>query len=95
MQKVRMKLEGLDGNAFYLLGAFAAKAKQQGWNQEEIDAVREEATAGDYAHLLQTLIAHTEDSPAVEFRVWWIPQVPMEPFVYPVPSLEAARMARE
>src|SRR5437764_1227728 len=29
---------------------------------------------------------------AVELRVWWIPQVPMKSFVYPVPTLAAAKM---
>jgi hypothetical protein len=33
----------------------------------------------------------TDDS-GVELRVWWVPQVPMEPFIYPVPTLEAARL---
>jgi hypothetical protein len=28
---------------------------------------------------------------AVELRVWWIPQVPMESFIYSVPTLEAAK----
>jgi hypothetical protein len=27
-----------------------------------------------------------------EFRVWWIPQVPMTPFYYGVPSLNAGLM---
>ena len=31
----------------------------------------------------------------VELRVWWIPQVPMPPFVYPVPTLQAAKMLCE
>jgi hypothetical protein len=30
--------------------------------------------------------------PKVEFRVWWMPQVPMEPFLFPVPTMEAAQM---
>jgi hypothetical protein len=28
----------------------------------------------------------------VELRVWWIPQVPMESFVYSVPTVQAARL---
>ena len=28
----------------------------------------------------------------VELRVWWIPQMPMQPFHYSVPTLQAARM---
>lgn len=28
----------------------------------------------------------------VEIRVWWVPQIPMEPFHYTVPSLAAANL---
>ena len=28
----------------------------------------------------------------VELRVWWIPQVPMEAFLYPVPTIEAGKV---
>jgi hypothetical protein len=28
----------------------------------------------------------------VELRVWWIPQVPMKPFSYPVPDVAAAKL---
>jgi hypothetical protein len=30
--------------------------------------------------------------PSFQLRVWWIPQVPMSPFLYPVPTVEAAEM---
>lgn len=61
MKTVKMKLVGLDGNAFSLLGAFAREARRQGWKQSEIDSVRKEATCGDYNHLLRTLMEFTED----------------------------------
>jgi hypothetical protein len=60
MQKVRMNLENINGNAFHLLGAFAANAWRQGWGSEAIEGVQTKAMAGDYDHLLQTLMAHTE-----------------------------------
>jgi hypothetical protein len=28
----------------------------------------------------------------IEIRVWWIPQLPMEPFHYPVPDVDSARL---
>lgn len=59
-KKVKLKLAGLDGNAFMLMGAFQSAAKRQGWTSEEIDAVTEDCMSGDYDHLLQTLIANTE-----------------------------------
>jgi len=90
MSKVGMSLEGLDGNAFSLLGAFTERATQQGWSKEAIDEVRKEAMAGDYNHLLQTLADHTEDAPAVEMRIWWKPLMAMEPFTYPVPDMTTA-----
>jgi len=55
---VHLKLVGLDGNAFYLLGAFQKAARQQGWTQEEIKAVLNEARSSDYNHLLATLAEH-------------------------------------
>jgi hypothetical protein len=68
--KVKLRLEGLDGNAFYLLGAFQAAAKFQGWSDEEIKAVFDEAQAGNYDHLLRTLMTYTEDprDEASDFR---------------------------
>ena len=61
IKKVNMRLEGLDGNAFSLLGAFQRQAKREGWTKEEIDEVINEATSDDYNHLLCTLIDHTYD----------------------------------
>lgn len=57
---VSLELVGLDGNAFVLMGAFSKQAKREGWSKEEIDAVLTECQAGDYDHLLQTLIAVCE-----------------------------------
>ena len=56
---VQMKLVGINGNAYSLMGAFQHEAQQQGWSKEEIKKVIDECTSGDYDHLLQTLIIHT------------------------------------
>lgn len=53
--KVRISLEGVDGNAFSLLGAWCHAAQSQGLTPEQIEEVTREATAGDYEHLLHTL----------------------------------------
>lgn len=58
--RVSMNLAGLDGNAFCLMGTFQKNARRQDWTQDEIDRVLDECTSGDYNHLLQTLMAHTE-----------------------------------
>jgi len=47
-------LTGVDGNAFMILGLCQRAARKAGLTQEEIDAFHEEATSGDYDHLLQT-----------------------------------------
>ena len=47
-KKVRLKLVGLDGNAFFLMGAFARQARREGWTKAEIDAVLNEAKSSDY-----------------------------------------------
>jgi hypothetical protein len=61
MKKVKMKLVGLDGNAFSLMGAFKQNARRQGWNKEEIDVVMKKCMSGDYDNLLRVLMEHTEE----------------------------------
>ena len=58
-KKVKLKLVGLDGNAFSLLGAFVYAARKQGWTKDEIDPVLAEAKSGDYNNLLATLVKYT------------------------------------
>jgi hypothetical protein len=61
MKKVKMKLVGLDGNAFSLMGAFQQNARRQGWKKEEIDEVIKKCMSGDYNNLLRVLMEHTEE----------------------------------
>jgi hypothetical protein len=61
MKKVKMKLVGLDSNAFSLMGAFKQNARRQGWNKEEIDVVMKKCMSGDYDNLLRVLMEHTEE----------------------------------
>jgi len=57
-KKVKLKLVGLDGNAFSLMGHFSKQARKEGWTRDEIDLVIAEAMSGDYDHLLCTLMEH-------------------------------------
>lgn len=66
MNKVQMKMVGMDGNAFSIMGNFRRAARQQGWSQEEISAVLKEAQSGDYNHLLATIIEHVEEPFGIE-----------------------------
>ena len=59
--KVKMQLDGLDGNAFALMGAFSRNASRQGWTSDEIDTVLKECRSGDYDHLLCTLMDNIDD----------------------------------
>lgn len=59
--KPELKLSGVDGNAFMLLGVAARTARSSGYYSEaEWTAIEKEATAGDYDHLLQTLMQYFE-----------------------------------
>ena len=51
----RVKLVGTDNNAYALLGKCRDAAKKAKWTKEQINAVIDEATSGDYNHLLYTL----------------------------------------
>lgn len=52
-----LKLTGEDGNAFVILGRAKRVAQANGLDWE---AIRNEATSGDYDHLLQTMIKYFE-----------------------------------
>ena len=51
---IKVKLVGEDGNAFCILGKVMAALRRGGQSKEFIDAFREEATSGNYDHLLAT-----------------------------------------
>jgi len=56
---IELDLTNVNGNAYAIMGSFSKQASREGWTQEEIDKVLDEAKTGDYDHLLQTIIAHT------------------------------------
>lgn len=56
---VKLRLDGQDGNAFALMGAFKNAARKQKWTPDEIDVVLKECMSGDYDHLLATLCKYT------------------------------------
>ena len=58
-KKVSLELVGLDGNAWAIMGAFRGQAKDEGWSEDEIKEVLDEARSGDYDNLLRVMIAHT------------------------------------
>jgi len=59
--KVPLQLVGLDGNAFAIMGRFRESARQHGWSQDKIQSVLAECRAGNYDHLLQTIMQYTYD----------------------------------
>lgn len=59
IKKITLELEGLDGNAFAILTAFRTQARREGWTREEINDFTQVALAGDYDHLLQTIMKYT------------------------------------
>lgn len=57
-RKISLKLIGLDGNAFSLMGAFRKQARLEGWTPDDIEKVIALSMQGDYNHLLATLCEH-------------------------------------
>ncbi len=51
---IQVQLSGHDGNAFTILGSCRRAAERAGLPPEVVKAFTEEATAGDYDHLLRT-----------------------------------------
>lgn len=54
---VEAELIGRDGNAFFILGTVQRALKGGGATPEQIKEFMDDATSGDYDHLLQTVTA--------------------------------------
>lgn len=54
--EIEVKLVGQDGNAFAILGRVAKALQAHGVEKAERDAFFNEAMAGDYNHLLRTVM---------------------------------------
>jgi hypothetical protein len=52
--QVKVELVGQDGNAFFILGRVQGAMKRAGLSKEQIKEYMDEATSGDYNHLLAT-----------------------------------------
>ena len=52
--QVQVRLAGEDGNAFSILGRTMKALRRAGVTSDEVTAYHEEATTGDYGHLLRT-----------------------------------------
>ena len=52
---VKLDLVGVNGNAFAIMGVFQRQAQREGWTQDEIKQVLDEAKSSDYYHLLCTI----------------------------------------
>ena len=57
---IRVRLIGEDVNAFMVLGKVRAALRRVGYGQEFIKAFTDEATSGDYNHLLATVMQVVE-----------------------------------
>jgi hypothetical protein len=55
-----VKLIGLDGNAFSILGRVKLALRRAGADKEYIDQYLSEATTGDYDHLLAVTMGYVE-----------------------------------
>ena len=54
-----VRLTGRDGR-LAVLGAVSAALAKAGWTSAQVDAFMDEATAGDYAHLLRVCAQYAE-----------------------------------
>lgn len=57
---ITVKLVGTDGNAFAILGKVSGALKKAKVPAAEVEAFMDEATAGDYDHLLATAMKWVE-----------------------------------
>jgi len=55
-KKVKLKLVGLDGNAFSIMGAWRRQALKEKWTLDEIQSVLDLARSSDYNNMLSTIL---------------------------------------
>lgn len=55
--EIEVQLTGEDGNGFAILAAVRKAMRRGGCSKEDWEAFMDEATSGDYDHLLQTCMA--------------------------------------
>jgi hypothetical protein len=60
VEKPEVVLTGEDGNAFAILGKVSKALRRVGADKEYIDKFRNEATSGDYDHLLTTAMEYVD-----------------------------------
>ncbi len=56
--KPELKLVGLDGNAFFILGRAKRVAEVAGWSKDKIECFLTEAKSGNYDNLLATCMKY-------------------------------------
>ena len=54
---VEVQLTGQDGNAFFIIGRVSEALRRKSVPAEEVEEFQQQATSGDYNHLLQTCCA--------------------------------------
>jgi len=59
--KPQVRLAGEDGNAFAILGRVIGALREAGYPPEEIARYQQEATSGDYDHLLGVTLAWVDE----------------------------------
>ncbi len=59
-QKPKVRLVGEDGNAFAILGR-VSKALRQAGQGDKVKEMTDKAMAGDYDHLLATVLEYVDD----------------------------------
>ena len=58
--KTKLKLTGVDGNAFSIMGKAQSAAKKDKWTEEKIKEYLDKAMSGDYNNLLKTTMEYFE-----------------------------------
>lgn len=60
LPRPRIKLSGVDGNAFAIIGCVSKALRTAGWTSSQISAFQREAMSGNYEHLLATCVKYAE-----------------------------------
>ena len=59
-KNITVQLTGEDGNAMFIIGRIRLAMRRAGVEKEIIDEFTEDATSGDYDHVLRTCMKYVE-----------------------------------
>ncbi len=58
VKQIDFDLSNINGNSYAIMAAFRRQAMREGWGDDEVTEVFEDAQSGDYTHFMEVIDKH-------------------------------------